>query len=78
MRLSRYFGNSAEFWLNLQIEYDLKAADTDRIEAEIVPRATPVLIGIRLPIEPPPAKNFSGLLSQLPEQPQLLLIEHRE
>jgi addiction module HigA family antidote len=66
LRLSRYFGNSAEFWLNLQIEYDLKAADTERIEAEIVPRA-PVLTGIRLPIDPSPAKNFLGLVSQLVE-----------
>lgn len=26
LRLSRYFGNSAEFWLNLQIQYDLRQA----------------------------------------------------
>lgn len=26
LRLSRYFGNSAEFWLNLQREYDLSVA----------------------------------------------------
>ncbi|QLE55039.1 HigA family addiction module antitoxin [Nostoc sp. TCL26-01] len=26
LRLSRYFGNSAQFWLNLQIEYDLRQA----------------------------------------------------
>lgn len=26
LRLSRYFGNSAEFWLNLQVEYDLRQA----------------------------------------------------
>ena len=26
LRLSLYFGNSPEFWLNLQIHYDLKVA----------------------------------------------------
>lgn len=25
-RLSRYFGNSAEYWMNLQVHYDLKCA----------------------------------------------------
>ena len=39
LRLSRYFGNSAEFWLNLQTEYDLRMADAKRIEAEVAPRA---------------------------------------
>jgi addiction module HigA family antidote len=24
LRLSRYFGNSAQFWLNLQTQYDLR------------------------------------------------------
>ncbi|MFN7096890.1 MAG: HigA family addiction module antitoxin [Gammaproteobacteria bacterium] len=26
IRLARYFGNSAEFWLNLQVGYELKIA----------------------------------------------------
>lgn len=26
LRLSRYFGNSAQFWLNLQTHYDLETA----------------------------------------------------
>jgi antitoxin HigA-1 len=26
LRLSKYFGNSAQFWLNLQIQYDLRQA----------------------------------------------------
>ncbi len=26
LRLSHYFGNSAEFWLNLQIQYELRQA----------------------------------------------------
>ena len=40
VRLALYFGNSAEFWLNLQTHYDLKAArqnikpeDAERIRA---------------------------------------------
>ena len=27
LRLSRYFGTTAQFWLNLQISYDLKIAE---------------------------------------------------
>ena len=29
LRLSLYFGNSAEFWMNLQSHYDLKMARSD-------------------------------------------------
>ena len=29
VRLGLYFGNSAEFWMNLQAHYDLKAARRD-------------------------------------------------
>lgn len=40
LRLGRYFGNSARFWLNLQTAYDL-ARETQlkgrRIEAEVIP-----------------------------------------
>ena len=31
-RLSRYFGNSAQFWLNLQAEYDLRQAQLENGE----------------------------------------------
>jgi addiction module HigA family antidote len=41
LRLSLYFGNSAEFWMNLQSHYDLKIArrnlkpvDAKRIKAQ--------------------------------------------
>jgi antitoxin HigA-1 len=41
LRLSLYFGNSAEFWMNLQTHYDLKMArqnlpgeEADRIRAQ--------------------------------------------
>jgi addiction module HigA family antidote len=41
LRLSLYFGNSPEFWMNLQTQYDLKMArrhmkpeEVDRIKAQ--------------------------------------------
>jgi addiction module HigA family antidote len=42
LRLARYFGTSAEFWVNLQARYDLEMADRTlrrRIEREVSPRA---------------------------------------
>ncbi len=42
LRLSRYFGTSLEFWMDLQSAYDLKTAagnSGEKIEAEISPRA---------------------------------------
>ena len=41
MRLGRYFGTSARFWLNLQQSYDLSQARgklAERIEREVSPR----------------------------------------
>jgi addiction module HigA family antidote len=41
LRLSRYFGNPPEFWINLQAAYDLSVtidASSDRIEREVRPR----------------------------------------
>jgi len=41
LRLSRYFGNSAEFWLGLQSDYDLMEARrklADRIARRVRPR----------------------------------------
>jgi antitoxin HigA-1 len=32
LRLSRYFGNSAQFWLNLQTQYDLRQAQEENRE----------------------------------------------
>ena len=40
MRLGRYFGNSPRFWLNLQMSYELAAAEAElgeRIAAEVAP-----------------------------------------
>jgi addiction module HigA family antidote len=39
LRLARFYGNSAAFWLNLQAEYDLRVADAERIAAEVQPHA---------------------------------------
>jgi addiction module HigA family antidote len=41
LRLARYFGTSAQFWLGLQAEYDLDVATDrlrERLEREIRPR----------------------------------------
>ncbi|MCL2722533.1 MAG: HigA family addiction module antitoxin, partial [Treponema sp.] len=39
LRLSRYFGNSAQFWLNLQNNYDLESEieNKEYLIKEIVP-----------------------------------------
>ena len=42
LRLARYFGTSAEFWLGMQSSYDLEVARDqigDKITSEIQPRA---------------------------------------
>jgi addiction module HigA family antidote len=42
LRLARYFGTTAEFWLNMQRDYDLEIATEtlgDRLDAEVKPRA---------------------------------------
>lgn len=41
LRLSRYFGSTPQFWINLQAAYDLGVtidASADRIEREVRPR----------------------------------------
>ena len=38
LRLARYFGNSARFWMNLQMRYDLTVVERElgeRIETEV-------------------------------------------
>lgn len=39
LRLARYFNTTAQFWMNLQISYDLKIARQNmaKIEDEIIP-----------------------------------------
>jgi plasmid maintenance system antidote protein VapI len=38
MRLSAYFGNSAEFWLGLQMDHDLWIAAKNKSLAKVMPR----------------------------------------
>lgn len=41
LRLARYFGTSAQLWMNLQAKYDLAIAEDalrSRIEHEVLPR----------------------------------------
>jgi addiction module HigA family antidote len=40
VRLGRYFGNSAQFWLDLQSQYDIAVIERER-GAEIVRRVRP-------------------------------------
>jgi len=39
LRLARYFNTTSQFWMNLQISYDLKIAtqNMEKIEKEIIP-----------------------------------------
>lgn len=42
LRLARYFGTSAQIWMNLQAKYDLAATEdslSDQIEREVLPRS---------------------------------------
>lgn len=42
LRLARYFGTTPQFWVNLQMSYDLETATMeagDSIEREVLPRA---------------------------------------
>jgi antitoxin HigA-1 len=42
LRLARHFGTSAEFWLGMQLTYELERArdqSTQRIASEVKPRA---------------------------------------
>ena len=44
LRLSRYFGTSERFWLNLQTRYDLEVQKDrlgDRLDQEVVARKVP-------------------------------------
>ena len=42
LRLARYFGTSAQFWMNLQSKYDLDVAEdaiAEKISKEVIPAA---------------------------------------
>ncbi|MPZ14628.1 MAG: HigA family addiction module antidote protein [Chloroflexi bacterium] len=56
LRLGRYFGTSARFWMNLQAHYDLEVAEDDagkKIERDVIPRPD---------IPGPPTLSVSGEL----------------
>jgi addiction module HigA family antidote len=45
LRLARYFGNSPQFWLGLQADYDLDVTGDhlgDRLDREVKSRAYPI------------------------------------
>jgi addiction module HigA family antidote len=47
LRLARYFGNSPQFWLGLQAEYDLDVAEDllgDRLDREVRTHESPVAV----------------------------------
>ena len=43
LRLSRYFGTTAELWMNLQALYDLEKT-RDEIEEQVLREVTPLLV----------------------------------
>ncbi len=58
LRLSRFFGNTAQFWLNLQVEYDRRIA-LNALPAREIASITP-FVGIqsmRLKTDQAPAKR---------------------
>ena len=45
LRLGRYFGNSPEFWMNLQMHYDLEVAER-RVGRQILRNIQPTSVGM--------------------------------
>jgi antitoxin HigA-1 len=39
-RLGRYFGASPDFWLKMQVSYDIRCLDAQKIEREVLPQAS--------------------------------------
>ncbi len=39
LRLARFFGTSPEFWLGLQVDYELRLLKREAIEQEVMPMA---------------------------------------
>jgi len=37
-RLGRYFGTSAQYWLDIQNRFDLDSIDKDVIERDVIPK----------------------------------------
>jgi len=49
LRLARYFGNSPEYWMNMQARYDLLLAQADKAITKIRPRAESPELSVVLP-----------------------------
>ena len=49
LRLARYFGTSAEVWMNLQALYDLETA-RDELEEQVLVEINPLARGEMLPV----------------------------
>jgi antitoxin HigA-1 len=39
-RLGRYFGASPDFWLKMQMSYEIRCLDAQKIEREVLPQAS--------------------------------------
>lgn len=37
LRLARFYGNSPQFWINMQADYDMRRSDLAKIEREVKP-----------------------------------------
>lgn len=69
LRLARYFGTSAEFWIGLQATYDLEVARDQvglRIETEIHPRVGEVTRRNRRPDRRLPPHNRRDRVATFP------------
>lgn len=44
IRLARFFGTTAQFWLNLQNSYDLKLANAKGVEKKIEDEVHPLMV----------------------------------
>ena len=55
LRLSRYFGTTPQFWLNLQKTLELRVAELRSgpdIDKRVLPRAPSSIAGVRPPLAP--------------------------
>jgi plasmid maintenance system antidote protein VapI len=58
VRLGRYFGNSAQFWLDLQGQYDIGVVEREK-GAEIARRLAPVPHSQAMVVIPLPSEKCS-------------------
>ena len=63
MRLGRYFGNSAQFWLALQSQYDIAVVERER-GPEIAQRVRPADAALKAGIVDAPPRSEVLLFNQ--------------